>query len=421
MKIEKISFNEFIKLLMLFMIYVFSLNLFEQLPIERLFYQLQVIFYFIIIIFLFFYFLANYTRIPIIILYLFILVFIAPFYSALRSMMEFGQPFIFGLLAQRGWMLVGSGVIIFYLLSNHRLTIDDVKKSFLIISWTSLIIFSFLAITYDPSMHREIASYATAGVGERGVRFRFQTYFIIFGLIYYFIKYLSDKKRVDVISFSLFFSYILFIDKGRTILIFLLFLIFIVIIFNIPFRKWIVGIFKFGIALLFILFIINLLSPDYLEMMGSMFLQMFQVLLGEESSDFSANARIYEVNVAMNYFNENIHSLFFGVGIVSKQWNDGWESLFGYFYPTDIGLLGALFLYGVVGLIVLLVTPIYLIVQTISKVNMNDQVFIYALKVFIILLLLKTIQGGVLVFDPAQYVIPLIIIISYQETKRLER
>ena len=40
-------------------------------------------------------------------------------------------------------------------------------------------------------------------------------------------------------------------------------------------------------------------------------------------------------------------SLFFGAGTVSTQFDGGFNNIFGYLYPADIGIIGGVFLYGI--------------------------------------------------------------------------
>ena len=38
-----------------------------------------------------------------------------------------------------------------------------------------------------------------------------------------------------------------------------------------------------------------------------------------------------------------------GNGFISNQWNGGWREILGYFYPVDIGILGNIFVFGILG------------------------------------------------------------------------
>jgi hypothetical protein len=65
--------------------------------------------------------------------------------------------------------------------------------------------------------------------------------------------------------------------------------------------------------------------------------------------DVSANARVLETLIAMPYVQKNP---WFGNGNISNQWQGGNEHVLGgYFHPSDIGIIGVLFMYGVTGLL----------------------------------------------------------------------
>jgi hypothetical protein len=56
--------------------------------------------------------------------------------------------------------------------------------------------------------------------------------------------------------------------------------------------------------------------------------------------------RITEVAVAVPYIRRN---LFFGSGYLSANWKYGFRRVFRYFYPSDIGIIGNVFVYGLIG------------------------------------------------------------------------
>ena len=62
----------------------------------------------------------------------------------------------------------------------------------------------------------------------------------------------------------------------------------------------------------------------------------------ESSSEPSAAVRFVEYNTAIEYILKNP---VFGNGFISNQWKGGYQNIFGYFYPSDIGILGNIFVY----------------------------------------------------------------------------
>jgi len=57
-------------------------------------------------------------------------------------------------------------------------------------------------------------------------------------------------------------------------------------------------------------------------------------------------ARIDEIRIVMPYLIEN---WLMGSGSISVQWNGGWDGVVGALRPTDIGIIGNIFVVGLVG------------------------------------------------------------------------
>jgi len=92
-----------------------------------------------------------------------------------------------------------------------------------------------------------------------------------------------------------------------------------------------------------------LFKQDYLVHLGMKFGDAINVVLtGEKTADASANARIVETLITMPYIAEHWA---FGNGDLSNQWKGGFESRFGHFYPSDIGIIGTFFLFGIIGVL----------------------------------------------------------------------
>jgi uncharacterized membrane protein len=79
---------------------------------------------------------------------------------------------------------------------------------------------------------------------------------------------------------------------------------------------------------------------------------------------------------------------------LSSQWNGGFESFFGHFFPADVGILGGLFLYGIVGMFLLLIIPLLLKIKEVRKVKRKSTIFILSLKYMLTLSILSFFQTG---------------------------
>ena len=418
---KTISIRKSTQIFILAMVFIFSMKFFQSTPFERLFFQLQAVFLGLILLFLISYVVSTLIKekkFNKVVLYYLLLIAIVPIYGAFVAMQTFGQPFIYGFLSERGWLLFGVGIWFYYVLVTKKISFETMESAFVFMAWASLIIFSLFVLTFDQS---QIQSYqdATEGVSSlvnmtegRGLRFKFQTYFITFGVIYYFVKYSFRKNPINLIFLFIFLGYIIFVVQGRTYMMTLAVTMLLYYWFNYSLSKFTLIIIKLLLFMLAALVVIQTIMPDYLERMGDLFLQMFTVLTGEESRDASANARIFQSLIVFEYFNAHPLSIWLGTGKVSHQWNDGYDSIFGYFYPSDIGVLGGLFVYGIIGFIFLWLVPFVISMKIIKKATDKHDIFVTTLKYLLVYALVGSIQGS-LYFGYVGYSIPMFILLAY--------
>ena len=375
---------------------MFTIKFFQSTPFETLFFQIQALFLAAIIVFLIFYaFQLSIKQMffdKVVLYYLFLILFM-PVYSAIRSHTEFGQPYIYGLLTQRSWVLLGVGVWFYYVLITEKISMKAVEKSFLFLTWGSLIIYSFIALTFDPAQLTGEENYVNIA-GDIGAKFKFVTLFITFGTLYYFIRLTVYKEKRDLFILILFIFYIVLVIKVRSYMIFLALTFLVYYFMNLKMHHVVMKLVKGTMLFAVITVVIQATTPGFLDALGTRFGDMFLVLVGEESGDASANARIWESLIVLNYFEANPISIWFGAGKVSNQWNEGYESIFGYFFAADIGILGGVFLYGVLGIVLLVAIPLFYAIKEIRKARNSRSVFIQTIKYMLILSILRIFQMG---------------------------
>lgn len=413
--------KKYTQILTLVFVFIFALKFFQSTPFEVLFFQLQAVFLGFILIFLAFYIgasLFNKERPNNVVWYFLILILAIPFYSAYRSSAEFGQPFIYGFLSERGWLIIGVGVWLYNVLIKRKMTLTTVESTFVIMAWASLLFFSVFILTFDSNQLQGGygGSKMVSATQDRGLRFKFQLYFITFGSIYYFVKYATYRNPKDIIFLLAFLSYVIFVVQGRTHMIFLGATFLLYLWLNFSLDKLIPVFIKLGFFVFLSAVFMQTLMPDYIDRMSYLFAQMFEVLQGKESLDSSANARIFQSEIVYNYFNTNPISIIFGTGSISNQWRNGYDSIFGYFFPSDIGLLGGLFVYGIVGMIFIFIIPMTITIKTIRILPVESNAFIVTLKYLLVYTILKFVQGS-FYFGVTAYIIPLFILLAYIELR----
>lgn len=396
-------------------ILVFSFKMFQSTPLEKVFFILQAVFFSFVIIFLFAYLFSSFFARKYldwdIYLLLSIILFI-PIVSAYSAYINFQQPIIYGLLSERNWLVIGAGLLIYYMLINNKITFYELEKTFVSLAIASLMIYSFFYLFIGQSVISENGNFGHI-TENRGVRYQFQNYFITFGLIYFFIAFVRRKKIFSLVMLTSIFLYVSLLHQGRIYLLSILLIIIIYSIFNIKLRKLFVVGFSSIIFIGFIAFLVSLFFPVMFSSKMMLFNEMFYVLFtGEESSDASSNARLYAVSIVLNFFNNNQSSILFGAGNISNQFNYGWKSIFGFFFPSDIGLLGGFFLYGIVGVFFLYLTPIFIGIKILRNTSRVRNDFIHSIRYILIYMLIIPQQSSGY-FAIASLAIPIFILKAY--------
>lgn len=287
-------------------------------------------------------------------LYLISLSLVIPVLATITASVTFGQPILYGLLAQRGFVLVlGAPLLLRYLLNKQIVNLSDLLHGLSILAWTTLLLYTFLTLALDPSKYYQEYGVSFSSTGDADARFKFSITFILYGYFFYLFKAYRTKRLYHYFNCLLFFIYIAVINRGRAILISLLAASFLSIYWWRPKKKRMLPIIlKFGFSICILLFLGYAIFPDFYRLVFEKFSDALLVLLkGETSNDVSANARIIEIGAVLPYIKNNF---IFGSGFLSNRWSGGPRSILNeYFYPTDIGIFGALFSYGLLGIVLL--------------------------------------------------------------------
>jgi len=270
-----------------------------------------------------------------------------PFFSAYNAYSTFGQPLIYGILTQRNIWIASSALIFLASLRHGIVTLKELEKILLGIAWTLLGIYFLMSLMFDPESYREIPGVLTRK-GVDGTNFRFQPGLIVFGFLYYSSKAVKIKNR-QLFFYSIpFLFFLIFVNQARSLLIATLIALLYFIYRWSSLTKLLSLVPKIIIVLAIGISSLYVFKEDFFNRMVEKFDDAFSVVLkGELTKDTSANARIVETNVALPYIKKN---WIFGNGDLSNQWENGYRGRLGYFYPSDVGLIGVIYLYGVVGL-----------------------------------------------------------------------
>ena len=394
---------------------IFSVKMFQSTPFEDFFFRIHAVFLIISLIFVGLYTANNINKnrkINSNIKYFLLLMLLGPFYSAMMAHIEFDQPILYGLLSQRGWAVIGAALFLYYAISTKDNILKIVELSFVILAWSSLFYFSYLYLTFDIESVDAESNFAKL-TESRGLRLKLNEYFITFGILFYFIKFYSSKSVKYFIYFAIFASYVIFLFQGRTYIIQLIIVMSIYLYRSGNLSTFIIRMISIALTLTGLILFLYFFAPDFVSRFYDIFLQMFIVLGGSESLDSSSNARIYQSAIVFDYFALNPDSIWWGVGKLSHQWNDGYQSIFGYFFPSDIGLLGGLFQFGVLGMIFVWLIPVILSIKLIKSVEVTGiSIFIITFQYLLVYYMIKSINTGNYVFFIYEYILVFFILLG---------
>jgi len=331
--------------------------------------------------------------------YILILMLWVPICSAIQSYREFSQPFIYGLLAQRGIFLAASALILLYFLRQRKIELQDIEQALVKLTWACLIIFSLLALLLDPLQFAEHGPGFVVGVNINEAAFKFNATLIVFGLFYYLFKAYWLRSFKLLFLATPFFLYLLFIEGGRSLLVSIIVtLIFFVYRWS-SFGRLVKVVPKILVYITVLFIVIASFSQNFLDTLALKYADAFTVVLkGEDTSDVSANARLNETMKITPYI-ENHWA--FGNGHLSQQWEGGYVKYFGRFYPSDIGILGAIFLYGIFGMLLFCIQFIFAInnARHLPKYKIENENLISTTKGFLFFLAINSITTGSFIFS----------------------
>ena len=284
--------------------------------------------------------------------YIIVLCTVLPLSAGIMAWWEFGQPIIYGVLSNRQFVLTLGAAYLLMVMRWGYITLEDIDRVLITMAWMLLVIYTVAYVAINPV---DFIDYGLSFVGRKanGEFFlKFDAIPVVYGFLYYFLHGLRSRRGKSYILSIPFALYFIVLQQGRALLVAVLLTCLILIV------KWsstarLATLFpKIVITIACISLGFFMLRTDHMSTYGQHLSSAFTVLFsGELTSDDSANVRIYSTQKVLPYIEK--HWLL-GSGNLSYQWNEGYKSIFGYFYTSDIGLVGVIYLYGIMGTAILL-------------------------------------------------------------------
>jgi hypothetical protein len=318
--------------------------------------------------------------------------------AAWQAHMVFEQPFLYGLLSQRQIVLLAACLVMASLLRSGSIHVHDLEAALLFLAWTTCVLFVTMRLFLSPANFAQYGEgFVTRAMVGTEPSFKLQEYFILFGVFYYALLGMRTRRILYYIAAAILFPVTLG-GSGRGIAVSVAATLLLVLYRIRGFRKATLSATKFALIFTVLLAALYVIFPSAAASRSKAFSSAFTAMFtGETTQDPSANARIVETLTALPYI--QLHP-FLGNGIVSHQWQGGSETAMGaYFFAADIGIVGIVFSYGSLGLLLYLAQFRFAWLALKNIPNQRQSPFLDAAKAFLLYSAIYSTESGICVWS----------------------
>lgn len=343
--------------------------------------------------------------------------FFLPLIPALSSFREWGQPITYGIGTLREFYLLFGGLITYNLLREKKVDMKMVEQAIVTVAWLSIIFFYGMSLLTNPMDFKE-TGFAAAHEAKGGeAYYQFQTGFMFFGSIYYTVKGFLERRYHLLIYAAIFIIYIFVFRLDRTTMAVTGIAIFAFILLSLPIKTQIMNFFRFGVPIALLAGLVILVKPDITEDYVMMFSEVLDAASNVDSDDTEDNIRLSELEIAYKYIAKNP---LFGSGKVSRQWvYGGYTHFLGYFFISDIGVVGQIFMYGFVGAGILYSQFFFSLFHSLKIRVLKNEPFLVAMKYCLLAIFFDSLTNGYLTIFAAQAFTLTILIYRFYEMDRI--
>ena len=329
--------------------------------------------------------------------------------SVLSSNLFLNQDLLSSLIATQHVFKGFSVIYIYYLIEKKKINIDKIIMLLINVMWIYTLFIVFASLTDFSFVFKSPVSGNELLITAN----KFQKDLLYFGQIYFLAKYLTSKKSINLFYISIIFISTQLYDIQRGDIIFLILTFFVTIYL---FRRYFSAfrIISLGFVSTFIIGILAFseISEDIFQKFNQATLVFSDEKIIQDPSIF---VRLNEAVFALDGFSNHP---FTGNGLIrgSKK-----TELIGdiYFYPADIGIIGVMYSFGIIGL--------YMLIKFFRKIYVIDRFKLnfvsLGLYLYLIYSFLYSIKDGQIIFQPARFLLCYLIIytaIKLNNIKRLD-
>lgn len=333
-----------------------------------------------------------------------------PLLSALRAQQVFGQPLHYGILAERTKFLTLTPLLLIYLIETGKADMKTIGRLLISIALVYFSVAFILNLLVDPEFFRG-TKFVIFSM-RRGPRYNLGQSLIVLLLIYALYKMVLDKNYKYYPLIAAIFTYLIVFAQGRSLLAALVIALACSFFFKLTASQRRVMFMTCFLTVLAIFTVCFIVDKEWTYSLLNLFLSGLAVFQGGEVlNDPSANSRILQAKIALEGLR---NQPWFGTGMLSVRWNDGFQGLLGHFYPSDIGWLGILYLYGIIGFIILTL-PFASSWAAARKIpSSRKDTFYHSIETFMVFIFFHSIIAGFTVKKIGIIVLPFAIIYIYR-------
>lgn len=348
--------------------------------------------------------------------YLFILM-LLPIIPAIGAYQRFGQPLIYGLGSFRDYYLMFGCLVIYNLLRSNKVTIEMVEQAFVRLAWVQLFFCYFMTFFTNPAKYQDTGLAGANEMKGGEVYYRFNMAMFFFGSVYYTVKSFYQRKYFYLVYAGLFLAYILFLRQDRTTIIAALAAIGLFAVTGLGYRAQVLTFVRFFIPVLLLSGIMALAFPQVVSKYSVMFGDAFATVTGTKAEQASESVRLAELKIALEGIRDKP---IFGNGKVSNKWIDGgYNAFYKFFYASDVGIFGQVYMYGFIGAFILYAQFLFglFFAWRIKYIRMN--VFLVTMKCVLFAHALDSLSNGYLTIYSAQTMTAVMLIYYFYQKDRV--
>ena len=339
-----------------------------------------------------------------------------PVTVALVTHLKWDQPLWYGIAIMRRFFLLLFVLMLDQQFSRRKLGLDEVEKILVWTAWAQLTL--FLA---GPLFNKEVSLGMSAVKGDI---IGGKTFFLVYGFFYYawqaFEALVPWKKYLHAFLSAVFLSVMTFLHKGRGLFFSAALALGVVFVFRkVSARKkitrTILGLF---FLLLLGLILLSIFQHEFLERAKQFVAASHEaakvVVTGKKSEDASANVRLDQIA----FMRQNTKNWFFGEGVLHDNWEGKRNILPSYFFASDIGWFGIIYLHGWIGLFILLWQFVLARKYSNEWRDVKRKTFCLAAQTMCLFCFLNSFATGMMSFAPAN---ALVFVLIMQEIMKEQR